>query len=137
MGRRCTVCSHSDRSGIEQRLVHGVTFRRLAEGFNVSEQALRRHRAKCLVPEIVQAAKLERLDHAGDLLEQARALQRETLAVLVEAKRTGNHGGVLQAVDRAQRGIALFATVLDRMGAPEDREIVIRWEGTSPVTSRS
>ncbi len=125
--RVCTVCGHFERSEIEDRLVKGVAMRRIAEGFSVSEQALRRHRAKCLVPEIVEAARAERIDHAGDLLAQARAIQHETLAVLDEAKRTGNHGGVLQAVDRLQRGVALLATVLDRAGAA-DQELVIRWE---------
>jgi hypothetical protein len=77
---------------------------------------------------LVKAAEAQRIDYGADLLEQTRRIQSEALAVLDAAKLTGNHGGVLAAVDRLQRGVALLAAVLDRGGAAADRELVIRWE---------
>jgi hypothetical protein len=47
--------------------------------------------------------------------------------VLEAAKANGNLGGVLQAIDRIQKGCALLATLAEH-SAVEEREFVFSWE---------
>src|SRR5262245_20634424 len=50
---------------------------------------------------------------------------REALGVLEFAKADGNPGGVLQVIDRLQKGVALLATLAER--GHEPREYVFSW----------
>jgi hypothetical protein len=109
-------------------LVEAVPKRRIAADFGVAESSLRRHAETHLPALLVRAADASEVVRADDLLGTARRIQAETLAVLEAAKAGCNFGGVLAAVDRAQRGIALLGSLLDRVNGGE-REFVIRWKG--------
>jgi tetratricopeptide (TPR) repeat protein len=51
MGRRCSICDHTDREGVETALSDGrESNRRIAARFAISEQALRRHREHLSTP---------------------------------------------------------------------------------------
>jgi hypothetical protein len=47
--------------------------------------------------------------------------------VLEAAKASGNLGGVLQAIDRIQKGAALLATLAE-CSTVEEREFIFSWE---------
>ncbi|HVP29618.1 MAG TPA: hypothetical protein VMW35_10715 [Myxococcota bacterium] len=94
----------------------------------MSDTAVRNHRQKHLPETLVKAAELAEIDYSKDLVQQAHQIQKDALAVLESAKAAGNLGGVLQAIDRAQKGIALLAGVIEKLGGTEDREIVFSWQ---------
>jgi hypothetical protein len=52
MPRRCTVCFHHARDEIDNRLSGGSIISRLASEYSVSQQALLRHKANHLLPEM-------------------------------------------------------------------------------------
>jgi heterodisulfide reductase subunit A-like polyferredoxin len=92
--------------------VNGTPRTRLEAAYGVTEQALARHEAKHLPITLVRAASGAEDARAADLLDQAKRLQVETWQVLEAAKAEGNLAGVLAAVDRAQKGLALLGTML-------------------------
>src|SRR5262245_59736664 len=127
MPRLCTICHHPDRSAIDKAVVSQAPNRQIASLHGVSEAAIRRHARSHLPATLVKAAQVEAVAEAGDLLAQAERLQREALGVLEAAKTDGNLGGVLQAIDRLQKGVALLATLAER--GHEPREYVFHWLG--------
>lgn len=44
MSRRCSICTHPSRADIDAKIVLGETIRTIADEFNVSESALKRHK---------------------------------------------------------------------------------------------
>ena len=125
MPRVCTICTHPDRSAIDKAVVSQAPNRQIASLHGVSESAIRRHARSHLPSTLVKAAEVEAVTNADDLLAQAQQLQSEARGVLEFAKREGNPGGVLQAIDRLHKGIALLATLAEK--GHEDREITISW----------
>jgi hypothetical protein len=108
MGRRCSICAHAERDEIDRALVAGIARTRLERDFGVTEQSLARHARGHLPLTLARAAEVTEGARADDLLAQVRRLQAETLAVLEAAKADRNLAGVLAAVDRAQKGVALM-----------------------------
>jgi hypothetical protein len=131
MPRVCTVCTHANRDRIDAALVQPVAKRRIAADFGVAESSLRRHADAHLPALLARAADSAEVVRANDLLGTARRIQVETLAVLETAKAEGNLGGVLAAVDRAQRGIALLGGLLERVGGAknEPQRVEFCWKG--------
>jgi len=76
---------------------------------------VRRHAARHLPTTLVLAAEAGEVMRADDLLGEARRLHRETLEALEAAKASGHLGATLQAIDRAQRSVALLAGLFDRL----------------------
>jgi len=125
MPRLCTICHHPDRSAIDKAVVSQAPIRQIASLHGVSDAAIRRHARKHLSKTLVRASEIAAVADADNLLAQAQRLQREALGVLEFAKADGNPGGVLQAIDRLQKGVALLATLAEK--GHEPREYVIRW----------
>jgi hypothetical protein len=112
MARPCSICTHPERAALDAALVANTPRTRLEAAFGVTEQSLARHAAKHLPLTLARAADVAEVARADDLLAQVQRLQGETLAVLEAAKAAGNLAGVLAAVDRAQKGVALMGTML-------------------------
>lgn len=125
MPRICTICNHTARGAIDKAIVSQAPNRQIASLHGVSEAAIRRHARSHLPKTLVKAAQVEAVANADDLLDQAQRFQREALGVLEVAKADGNLGGVLQAIDRLHKGVALLATLAER--GHESKELVVRW----------
>jgi hypothetical protein len=110
--RVCTICTHPDRPAIDMMLVNGRSNRRIAAQFNVTEQAVRRHKGEHLPAEMVKAQEAEDVAHAIDVVKQLKAINAACLAVLGDARTAGDGELVLKAVDRVQRQIELQAKLL-------------------------
>jgi hypothetical protein len=130
MPRICTICTHPDRIAIDKAVVSQAPNRQIASLHGVSESAVRRHARSHLPKTLVVATQVEAVTNADDLLAQVQRFQREALGVLEAAKADGNLGGVLQAIDRLQKGVALLATLGER--GHESKEIVVRWSDDCP-----
>jgi hypothetical protein len=74
MPRRCTVCDHPERHGIDEALVTGAPYRSVAKRFELSESAVYRHKADHLLAYLLKAKEVEEAARADDLLDQVNRL---------------------------------------------------------------
>jgi len=73
MGRTCTVCTHAERHAIDQALVAVESpYRDIARQYGLSKDALLRHKADHLLPEIVAAWQAERHGNGIELADELR-----------------------------------------------------------------
>src|SRR3712207_7785106 len=93
MPRRCTVCDHSERHGIDEALVTGAPYRSVAKRFGLSESAVYRHKTEHLPAHLLKAREVEEAARADDLLDQVRNLQAHALDIL----RSEEHTSELQS----------------------------------------
>jgi len=121
MPRACTICTSAERDAIDRALVEGKPKRRIAAECGVDEASVRRHAAKHLPGVLVKAHAAQEVLRADDLMGLARRLQEEALEVLERPKAGDNLGGVLQAIDRLQKGTVLLTGLLETQQASEPR----------------
>ena len=74
MPRRCTVCDHPQRHGIDEALVSGGSYRSVAKRFGLSESAVYRHKTEHLPVHLLKARDVQEVAQADDLLDQVRNL---------------------------------------------------------------
>jgi len=112
MPRRCTICPHEARSEIENAIVVGEPFRRIAARHGVGESAVRRHRDQHLVPALGRAIEDERIDVDADRLTAwAASLQRKTLTLLGKAEAAGDLTNARGLVREARENLTLLGRV--------------------------
>ncbi len=121
MPRSCTVCTHPDRTEIDEALVGGIAFPALVAEYRVSKDSLSRHKANHLPAKLVMAQAAEEVAQADTLLDQARNLQARTLAILEAAEETRQHRTALSAIREARSNLELLAKLL---GELDERPVV-------------
>src|SRR5918997_7055578 len=82
MPRSCTICEHPGREAMDEALVGGASNRSLASLYDVSEAAVRRHKANHLPAKLVMAVKAAEVVEADTLLDQVKGLQSRAYAIL-------------------------------------------------------
>src|SRR5215212_4713368 len=102
MPRRCTVCDHPDRNGIDEALVGGVPYRSIAKRSGLSESAVYRHKTEHLPTHLLKAKEAEVVAQADDLLNQVRNLQAHALDILERAEKAGDLRTALAAISQAR-----------------------------------
>jgi len=103
MPRRCTVCNHPEREGIDKALVAGDSSNcSLASLFGVSEAAIRRHKAAHLSTVLVKAQEAADMARADDLLGQVRDLQGRAIKLLEGAEAAGDRRTALMGIREAR-----------------------------------
>jgi transposase-like protein len=115
MPRSCTVCEHADREAIDRALVGGASNRSVASLYDVSEAAVRRHKANHLPGKLVMAQAAEEVAQADDLLEQVRDLQAKALGILSKAEEAGELRTALSAIREARGNLELLAKLLGEL----------------------
>jgi hypothetical protein len=148
MARKCTICTHPNRHGIDKAIVSGTTYREIADSYGLSISAVGRHRlvhlpanlAKALSAKAAsQAAALERqktaqeAERAGqalDVLQQLKLINAACLEVLKNAREAKRDGTLLQAVDRIHRQIELQARLLGDLETAPQVNILLAPEWT-------
>jgi len=108
MPRRCTVCDHPQRHGIDGALVTGAPYRSIAKRFELSESAVYRHKTEHLPAHLLRAREAEEVAHADDLLEQVRHLQTHALDILACAEKAGDLRTALAAISQARGNLELL-----------------------------
>jgi hypothetical protein len=119
-------------------IVAGTPNRRVAALFDVSEQAVRRHRAGHLPTQMARARDAAELAEADDLVAQVRTLQARALAILDAADAAGDHRTALSAIREARGALQLVAQLIGALREHvevevEPRHYVAEW-GTSDGT---
>ena len=132
MPRKCTICVHVDRNTIDDALVtRRGSLRDVALRFDVSKDAVDRHRRNHLPSHLSKAAEAAEAVTAAGLLEQMQTLQIKTLAILEAAE---NPRTALAAVSQARNNIQLLAEMTGELAAQptvnirfSPEWITIRW----------
>ena len=121
MPRSCTICEHPEREAIDRTLVGDASNRAVASLYDVSEAAVRRHKANHLPAKLVMAHAAEEVAQADTLLDQVRDLQRRALAILEKAEEAGELRTALGAIREARGNLELLAKLL---GELDERPVV-------------
>ena len=115
MPRACTVCTHPDLEAINRALVEGTPNRRIASQHDVTERAVRNHKANHLPETLAKAQEAEEVAQADDLLGQVQDLQARTLAILEAAEGSKEHRTALAAIREARSNLELLAKLLGEL----------------------
>jgi hypothetical protein len=121
MPRRCTVCDHPERHGIDETLVTGAPYRGVARRFGLSESAVYRHKTEHLPAHLLKAREVEEVAQADHLLEQVRHLQTHTLDILERAEEAGDLRTALAAISQARGNLELLGKLA---GELDERPVV-------------
>src|ERR671910_3302026 len=121
MPRRCTVCDHPQRHGIDETLVTGAPYRSVAKQFSLSESAVYRHKTEHLPAHLLKAKEAEAVAQADDLLEQVRHLQAHALDILDRAENAGDLRTALAAISQARGNLELLGKLA---GELDERPVV-------------
>jgi hypothetical protein len=121
MPRRCTVCDHPQRHGIDEALVSGTPYRGVAKRFELSESAVYRHKTEHLPAQLLKARDVEEAARADDLLDQVRHLQGHALDILERAEKTGDLRTALAAISQARGNLELLGKLA---GELDERPVV-------------
>jgi hypothetical protein len=115
MPRKCAICTHADKEAIDRALVGDASNRSVASLYDVSEAAVRRHKANHLPAKLAMAQQAEEVAEADSLLAQVRDLQERTLAILEGAESTKQHRTALSAIREARSNLELLAKLLGEL----------------------
>jgi hypothetical protein len=121
MPRRCTVCDHPQRHGIDETLVTGAPYRSVAKRFDLSESAVYRHKTEHLPARLLKAREAQEVAQADDLLDQVRNLQAHALDILVRAEKAGDLRTALAAISQARGNLELLGKLA---GELDERPVV-------------
>ena len=121
MPRRCTVCDHPQRHGIDKALVTGAPYRSVAKRFGLSDSAVYRHKTEHLPTHLLKAREAEEVAQADDLLEQVRNLQTHALDILNRAEKAGDLRTALAAISQARGNLELLGKLA---GELDERPVV-------------
>jgi transposase-like protein len=121
MPRRCTVCDHPEKHGIDEVLVTGAPYRSVAKRFGLSESAVYRHKTDHLPAHLLKAREVEEAARADDLLEQVRHLQGRALDILERAEKAGDLRTALAAISQARGNLELLGKLA---GELDERPVV-------------
>lgn len=113
--RACTVCTHPELEAINRALVEGTSNRRVASHHDVTERAVRNHKAGHLPTALVKAREAEEIADADDLLSQVKDLQARALTVLDKAEEAGELRTALGAIREARGNLELLAKLLGEL----------------------
>lgn len=115
MPRSCTVCERPDREQIDRALVGDASNRSLASLYDVSEAALRRHKANHLPATLAKSQDAQGIAEADDLLAHVQNLQAHTLSILEVAESTSQHRTALSAIREARSNLELLAKLVGQL----------------------
>ena len=115
MAQICTICRHQKRAEIDHALLNGESLRTLAARTGTSSTALHRHRKSHIAAGMVSSKQVADEVSADTLWDRLKTLNRETSAILSEARASGNQVIALQAIARAEKQLELEARLLGEL----------------------
>jgi hypothetical protein len=120
MPRTCTVCSHPERTTIDEALISGgEALRTIADQWSVSKTALIRHKTDHLPAHLAAAHDAAEVVRADSLLDQVRALQAKTLAILQKAEGAGDLRTATAAIGQARQNLDLLGRLAGELRTGE------------------
>jgi hypothetical protein len=113
--RACTVCTHPELEAINRALVEGKPNRRIASHHDVTERAVRNHKAGHLPAALAKAQEAREVAKAYNLLSDVRGLQERALGILDKADDAGDLRTALGAIREARGNLELLAKLLGEL----------------------
>ena len=108
MPRKCSICINEQRPEIERSVLAGDSYRIVAQRFDVSRDAVVRHR-RHLLPVTPNSPRLNQIFESGTLVEQLRSLTSEAQRLKEKAETAGDFRTALAAVRELCRIVELVA----------------------------
>lgn len=121
MPRRCTICDHEARDEIDRRLSANSVISRLASEHSVSEQALLRHKANHLLPEMREKLAEDPELRDVDVLVEMRALYGRMKGHLERVEETNNWQAIKAFHSEARADLELLAKLIGQL---DERPVV-------------
>jgi hypothetical protein len=122
MPRSCTICTHDHRDEIDRSLSDpSRAIARLAAEYRVSEDALSRHKANHLIPEMRNAMALDIELRDVDVLEEMKSLYHRMRQHLTAVEGSDNWKAIQGFHSEARRDLELLAKLL---GELDERPVV-------------
>lgn len=115
MPQICTVCRHQKRSEIDEALLQGEPYRLIAARTGTSTGALARHKHGHIPLALATAKQTNDLEYAGTIFERLKSINRETVAILHEARAAETPAIALMAVGRIEKQLELEARLLGEL----------------------
>ena len=133
MARRCSICTHSQRSVIEAAIIaNDASNRRIATRFGMSEAAIRRHIAEHMATTVEKARESREILAGDNLITEIKRIKKETQNIYNEARANNDLRTALVALDKQTKQIEVLAEMMLRVEElrqqNEEREpIVVTW----------
>ena len=93
----------------------GEPFRNIAKRYGTSPTALFRHKQADIPATLAKAKQAEEEVRAETLYDRLKAVNRETAAILAEARESGSLSIALAAINRVERQLELEARLLGQL----------------------
>ena len=130
MPRKCTICHHPKREGIDAALVRREPFRAIARQYGVSKDALIRHHDNHLPTELTKAKEAEEAAHADTILAQVQDLRDRAMTILDTVEKDKDWSIALGAIREARGCIELLGKLAGKLqeGATVNVFISAEWQ---------
>jgi hypothetical protein len=109
MSRKCTICSHHQRSEIETAMIASASLQSIAERFGISKAATFRHQQEHLPQKLLKAEEAREVAGAEILLRQVKAIQGTAARICRNAEEKGELDTALRACREMRGCVELLA----------------------------
>jgi hypothetical protein len=119
---------HEQRPAIDHALVDGRSAHALAARYQLSHDAVSRHKATHMPEHLVKAREAEEVGHALDIVQQLKLINEHSVAILTEARQAGNPLVALKAVERIHKQVELQARLLGELNERPQVNVLVASE---------
>jgi hypothetical protein len=123
--RACTICVHKQRKKIEKSLIKRESYRHIAAHFEVSTQALKRHKENHLSKALVKSDVAKKLSDAEQLVKEVQEVKKFAKDIFLAAKKDKNFPIQLSALARMQGTLELLLKVAGEIKDQSNTTIII------------
>ena len=128
MPRTCTICTHKQRTAIDEALVAREPFRNIAARFKVSTSALVRHSDDHLPSSLLKAQKAREAADADALLAQVVDLRDKAFGIFDKAEGSDDLRAAVSAIREARGCVELLAKLAGELKDAPTVNIVLSAE---------
>jgi hypothetical protein len=110
-GKKCLVCTSEDCDAINEKLIAGLSVRKVAEEYGMSKSAVQSHRANHLPRLLVKAKQAAEIDAADKLVERIENLYTRAYELIDKAEKNKSFTGAVAAIREARGSLELLARI--------------------------
>jgi len=110
-GKKCLVCTSPDKDAINEKMIAGLSVRKLAEEYDISKSAMAAHRSNHLPALMVKAKQLNEVDSATRLVEQIEKLYMRAYQIIDKAEQKEKFAPAVAAIREARGSLELLAKI--------------------------
>ena len=122
MPRKCSVCHHDDRDAIDAAVIGGAAYRDVARRYDLSKDAVARHRESHLSPALVALEAEREADGGRTAHDRLEGLYLKAERILAAAMADGKPSVSLAAIRELRQTCELLAKLT---GELDDRPVTV------------